>query len=115
MITKVRTIFLCLVCMAVGAALVDPIDSVSKHFFAAYYRQNTYVFWLSVAVNLVAVEFLVRRAARVVGDRMRTGEDEEKPGVYASLLGIGFKTTAFIRICLYISFYLIGIGLVFLV
>ena len=115
MITSIKTTSICLACMAVGAALVDPLESLRKGAFDSYYQQNTGGFWLSIAINMVVIDLLAHRALLVVLNRMNNVDDKEKPGVYASLLGVGFKTNAFIRICLYVGFYLVGVGLFFIV
>jgi hypothetical protein len=111
--SNIKIYGLCIGCMACGAMMSDVLDSLAHNRFRSFYTDNAVQFWLTVPINLAVIYLLVRRARQVVRERRDPAVPQEKAGVGPSLVGVKFRTTPFIRICLYAGFYIIGICLVF--
>jgi len=101
-------------CMACGAMMSDVLDSLMHDRFLGFYTDHPIQFWLTIGINAVVIYLLIRRARQVVRERRDPAIPQEKAGVGPSLVGVKFRTTPFIRVCLYAGFYIIGICLVFL-
>lgn len=87
-------------CMACGAMMSDILDSLRHHKFRRFYADHPAQFWLTIPINLIVVYLLVRRARQISQQRRDPAIPQEKAGVGASLVGVKFHTTLFIRICL---------------
>ncbi len=100
--------------IACGGMMTDVLDSIVHKRFDAFYSEHTLLFWMTLLVNGVVVFLLLRSLVRVITARINSSGPEVRPTVGHSGLGITFTTTAFIRVTVYIAFYILGVSIAFL-
>lgn len=93
-----------------GANLKERVDGR----FSGYYQENPILFWIAAAVNMLAIPLLFRQMRKVWIARANSPDQTERASVKHSLLSTTYTTTSFVRICIYLGLYLVGIGMCFL-
>jgi hypothetical protein len=113
-VSNIKIYGLSILCLACGGMMADIVDSLFHGRFSIFYAEHPVQFWLTAPINATVVFLITRRFAQVARERKDPAIAHEKAGVAPSLVGFKFRTTPFIRICVYAAFYIIGICLVFL-
>ena len=98
-----------LACMSCGAMVADILDHLLHGRFSSFYAAHPIQVWITLPINGAVIYLLVRRARQVLRGRHESAEGSERAGIEPSLLGLKFRTTPFIRICVYSGGYLLGV------
>ena len=101
-------------CMSCGALASDTVDAIRRGHFWNYYRESPIAFWITIPVTALVIYLLVRQGREVFRSRPDPSVPKERAGVGHSLIGFTFHTTAFVRFCVYVGFYIIGISFAFM-